>query len=961
MMPGEMTPERWARIRRLFTAAGELPESEWPAFLVRECPDDEALRDEVLSLLRTGGLADNLVSDAVAGAVRDLPGNAAADTSAGISLLEQRIGNYQLVELLGAGGMGNVYLGRRIDEQFEHEVAIKVLQTGNANEVFVERFRAERQVLANLDHPNISKLLDGGITDDGLPFLVMEYVRGEPIDSYCDTHKLDIRQRIRLFQKICLAVDYAHRNLVVHRDVKPSNILVTEDGNPKLLDFGIAKVMSPEALQNPLTRDHQQMMTPEYASPEQVRGEPVSTATDVYSLGVLLYRLLCGRGPYRVRSDLPMSLAQAIIEDQPSRPSTVLTESDQRDDRSGDEISESRKSTVVRLRRRLKGDLDNIALMALRKEPERRYASARALHDDIDNYLDDRPVAARAESIAYLASKFARRHRGAIAVSVAVVLVLIAAAVQVVQQRDRAEVQAATAERVSGFLVSMLGSSNPYERSTEVTARELLDRGARQIDAELSGEPIVGARLRITMAEAYSSLGMQDTAYALASAAVAGLRHVRDSELDIADAYVALAAIENERQNFTEARALTEDALSLYADAAPDATTRIARAMIEMSEALMHLDATDEMLRTAEEALDMLQRQYGETHPLTNAAKANLSALYNEVGNYEPARALAEQVLLWVESTYGENDILLGEPLASLGRIIWNQGDYRGADEIYKRTLGVLEYTLGADHPALHSILVSLASNQRKLGYEATAKAYYERAIEVLEGSESPPIGKLAKTYGNLGALIMSEGFLDEAEPLIRRALELSEQAYGEGNAENAFRLMHLGALLRKQEKFDESRVYIQKSIDATLNRYPETHRDVQIMRLQLGITESSAGNLATARQILEGVVVSLEANQGADHPLVGQTLLELAIVHVAEGNYRLAEERLVRSQEIYTALRDEWHPDLELLFRIRARAYVGLGDEDEAARLTAEADRLNAGRQKVSAEGAKQSQQAEF
>jgi tetratricopeptide (TPR) repeat protein len=346
---------------------------------------------------------------------------------------------------------------------------------------------------------------------------------------------------------------------------------------------------------------------------------------------------------------------------------------------------------------------------------------------------------------------------------------------------------------------------------------------------------------------------------------------------------------------------------------------------------------------------------------LTNAAKANLAALYNEVGNYEPARALAEQVLLWVESTYGENDILLAEPLTSLGRIIWNQGNYRGADEVYARTLGVLEYTLGADHPALHSILISLASNQRKLGYEATAKAYYERAIAVLEGSESPPIGKLADTYGNLGALILDEGFLDEAEPLIRRALELTEQAYGEGNAENAFRLMHLGALLRKQEKFDESRVYMQKSIDATLNRYPEPHRDVQIMRLQLGITERSAGNLATARQILEGVLVSLEANQGADHPLVGQTLLELAEVHVAEGDYRLAEERLVRSQEIYSALRDEWHPDIELLLRIRARAYVGLGDEDEAARLTAEADRLNAGRQKVSAEGAKQSQQAEF
>jgi hypothetical protein len=382
------------------------------------------------------------------------------------------------------------------------------------------------------------------VTDDGLQYLVMEYVRGEAIDYYSDTRRLDIRRRLRLFQKICMAVDYAHRNLVIHRDVKPSNILVTDDGVPKLLDFGIAKVLPANSIA-PLTVESQRLMTPEYASPEQVRGEPVSTATDVYSLGVLLYRLLCGRGPYRVPNDLPSGLARAILESSPNKPSTVLETPVERagDERSGDAISAERQSTVSRLAKRLQGDLDTIALMALRKEPERRYASARALHDDIENYLSNRPISARADSVAYVTRKFVRRHRAGAAAAVAFTVLAVAAVVQIVAERDRAEAQAETAGRVSDFLVGMLESSNPYERSPDVTARTLLDRGARQIDAELGDEPLVSARLETTMARAYSSLGMLDTAAALAEVALGRLATLPNVAAETGDAYTSLASI----------------------------------------------------------------------------------------------------------------------------------------------------------------------------------------------------------------------------------------------------------------------------------------------------------------------------------------------------------------------------------------------------------------------------------
>ena len=948
---------RWTRINELFSAALALPEDTRTAFLQRECGSDVDLLTELQSLLAADEDGSVDLDQIVGGIVAQVPKSTEPD------LLEQRIGNYQLVELLGTGGMGNVYLGRRIDEQFEHEVAIKVLLTGKSNSLFVERFRAERQVLASLDHPNIAKLLDGGESDDGLQFLVMEYVHGEPIDSYCDKQRLGIRQRLRLFQKICLAVDYAHRNLVVHRDVKPANILVTDEGTPKLLDFGIAKIIDASGLRQSLTLESQRMMTPDYASPEQVRGEAVTTATDVYSLGVLLYRLLCGRGPYRVRSDLPSGITRAILEELPGKPSTVVTipEGDDNEQITGDEISKKRRSTVARLSRLLRGDLDNIALTALRKEPERRYPSARALQQDIENYLSDKPISARSDSVGYRTSKFVRRHRVGVAVTIASVLVLIASAVQIVEQRDRAEAQAATAERISEFLVSMLESSDPYERSTEVTARALLDRGAKQIDAELVDQPLVSARLKITMAKAYSSLGLQNTAAALGREALGKLSGLRGNDLDTANAYMILANIEHEQENYVSAKAMAESALALYEELSIQDRTRLALAKVGLSQTLMRLDEVDEMLLAAQQAVEILNEQHGNDHPHTNMAIANLSSIYNEMGDYGRAQSLAEQVVLWMENTYGETDILLAVPLHSLGQIVWNQGDFKGANKIYERELKILEDTLGESHPSLHGVLRSLASNQRKIGYAAAAKAYYERAIEILEKSESPALGKLADSYGDLGTLIMDEGFLDEAEPLIRRALELNQQVYGEGNSESAFRLLHLGVLHKRRAEYDQARNYLQQAVAATLSRYPDTHRDVQIMRMWLGVNEGSAGRLTEAREILETVLASLETNQGPDHPLVGQILSELANVNIALQEYEIADQRLVRSLEILRSLRDEWHPDIEWVLRLRATAHSNMGDPELAARLTAEADLLLQSREKVSAEEAKKSQAAEF
>ncbi|MEQ9561037.1 MAG: serine/threonine-protein kinase, partial [Woeseiaceae bacterium] len=385
--------ERWQRVRRLFKEALELSPDERDAFVERECGDDPSLAHELRRLLESADVDDAEIAGIV--------GSAAAQAT---DLSDQRVGNYRLIDLLGTGGMGNVYLAERDDRQFEHRVAIKLLHPGRRDADMLRRFRTERQMLANLEHPNIARLLDGGETETGIPYLVMEYVDGVPIDQFCDAGQRTLQQRLHIIKKVCLAIDYAHHNLVVHRDIKPSNILVTADGEPKLLDFGIGKFLNESAAMFTVavTREGSGVMTPEYASPEQVRSKPVSIATDIYSLGVLMYKILCGRMPYDTRG-VNMDLARAILEYEPTRPSAAIASQltgDQR--RTVEEIVEARGTSVVRLRARLRGDLDNIVLMALRKESARRYASASALAAGIDNFLTHRPVAARPASVAYV-------------------------------------------------------------------------------------------------------------------------------------------------------------------------------------------------------------------------------------------------------------------------------------------------------------------------------------------------------------------------------------------------------------------------------------------------------------------------------------------------------------------------------------------------------------------------------
>jgi len=500
-----LTPEAWQRVREVLDRAIELNPANRAAYLDEACGGDRELRREVESLMASFERAGETFLEGraidVAGVDPEPPPAAVAG---------QRIGAYQVQEEIGHGGMGVVYRAVRADDQFRKEVAIKVVRGGLNDELSTQRFRAERQILANLDHPAIARLLDGGAVD-GRPYVVMEYVRGVPIDEYCDSRKLPVRARLELFRTVCSAVAYAHQRLVIHRDIKPANILVTADGQPKLVDFGIAKIVAADQFgASDPTVTMVRLMTPEYASPEQMRGEPITTATDVYSLGVVLYGLLSGARPYKTTGRTANEMARAVLEQEPGRPSTAV---DRLEPGSAELVSRARATNPDRLRRHLRGDLDNIVLKAIRKEPERRYVSVEQFSEDIWRHLTGRPVIAQPDTLRYRSGKFVRRHSGAVIGAALVVLALVGGIAATMRQAAIARAERARAEQ-RFYDVRQLANSLLFEVHDAIAtlpgstpARKLLvDRALHYLD-KLAQEAKGDLSLQRELAAAYEKVG----------------------------------------------------------------------------------------------------------------------------------------------------------------------------------------------------------------------------------------------------------------------------------------------------------------------------------------------------------------------------------------------------------------------------------------------------------------------
>ena len=782
---------RWQRIQALFNQAADLPLAERTPFLDAQCGRDLDLRRELERLLeadagppsdvRSGIHVNSLLTKSLGIAA----GNIQRDRRT--ELIGTVIGAYRLTAVLGHGGAGTVYLGERADRQYSAQVAVKIVDSALAHEEVLKRFQAERQILANLNHPNIARLLDAGETPHGQPFLVMEYVHGEPIDRYCDQLRLTIKQRLQLFVKVCAAVQYAHQNLVVHRDIKPGNILVTPDGSPKLLDFGIAKLMDASAraaAEMALTRINDRVLTPEYASPEQILGQNITTTSDVYALGVVLYELLCGVRPYQVNSASQLELERTICILDPPRPSQMLEQIIQEKQKSVTiaAIADTRGTTAKRLPKSIKGDLDAIILRALRKEATQRYLSIEQFIDDIQRTLDNQPVLATQGNWFYYSKRFVSRHTPGVAISAAAIIGLIAVAVilsiqtkRIAQQRDLAEQENERAEAVSNFMQEVFSSSDPFEnQGKQITAKELLDNAGKRIADDLSQQPEVRARLLAAIGTAYQRQAQPDSAIKYLEDALRLLRNQPDTPaITIAKTLDALANAQRERGQYSESEAALSEAAATLTSAKQTQTPEYLQILTDTGRTKIFSGDNTNAHRYLLQALNLARTIYGNTHPETAAVLTSIGQNDMWLGNLNEAVEATREAASIYHSYFAATHPDRAQTDQLLGEILTRQGKFSEASDLISNSLNVLKLLYGENSLPVANALDSLSFISKKQNKLNDAEQYAREALDVIIKNLGKSNANTAFYYSALADVLIQRHKYDDAEQNAREALSI--------------------------------------------------------------------------------------------------------------------------------------------------------------------------------------------
>ncbi|MGE0359342.1 MAG: tetratricopeptide repeat protein [Vicinamibacterales bacterium] len=889
-----MTPERWAAAERLFEAALALPEAARPAFVAAEAGDDADLARLVRGMLD----ADAVERAAEGGGLADVVSRAVDEvTAARATPLVERLGPYRLVSMLGEGGMGAVYLAERDDDEFLQQVAVKVVR-GLLDPERVRQFRAERQILAWLEHANIARLLDGGTTDDGLPYLVMEHVQGVPIDRYCDDRRLSLLDRLQLFLVVCGAVSHAHRSLIVHRDIKPNNILVTAAGVPKLLDFGIARLALEGGGEAGLTRAAGRMLTPDYASPELVRGGQVTTAADVYALGVLLYELLTGRRPLRFNTLSSVEIERVVCEVDPPPASRAAESAGDPPSATAASRAAARQTTPGRLAAELRGDLDLILATAMAKRPADRYASVDALAADVRHYLDGRPITARPPAWTYAARRFVARHRWGVAAAAAFVLTVSAAAVilwiqtaRLAEERDRTARERDTAQQVLGFLTGLFEVSNPdLAAGTAVSARELLDRGAERIDSELTGQPVVQARLLATIGGVYGSLGVYDRSATLLERAL----QLRRSTLgpdhpDTAESMQGLAEAYRELARFDEAEAMHRETLAIKRRiGSPPASIAVSLndLGLTLSERGRFADA-EPLLR---EAIDTWRRLGLDSAADVAVGLNNLAQTLRQQGRLDDAVAALDEAIAIRRQRFGNDHPLLANVLGHLGQVRNAQGDLARAEPLLREALAIRRKAYGDEHPDTATAFNNLASLLHDAGDLAGAEPYYRLALAATGKRLGERHPDYAVQSNNLASLLEDWGRLDEAAGLLTTSLAVRRAAFGEQHPAVARALHNLARVELARGRLAEAEVLATAALAVRQRILPSGHAETAGSLALIGGLRGVQGRYAEAEGLLVSALDTQRTTLGSTHPQVATTLLQLATVCLATGRPAQAE-----------------------------------------------------------------------
>jgi serine/threonine protein kinase/tetratricopeptide (TPR) repeat protein len=934
-----MTPERWQQVKEILQSVLDQPSDEQNDFLRDVARGDEPLRLEVESLLEFQGVDENFIETSALEITARCVG-AAEDVAAG-----EQIGPFRVEREIGRGGMGAVYLAQQNDNHYQRQVAIKVIKRGMDSDEIVRRFRNERQILANLTHPNIAGLYSGGTTDGGLPFFVMEYVDGQPINEYCEAHSLTTEQRLRLFRIVCDAISYAHQNLVIHRDLKPSNILVTAAGVPKLLDFGIAKLLkADDASEAAATETLLHVMTPEYASPEQARGERITTGSDVYALGVVLYELLTGRRPYDLKNRLPHEIALIISEQLPERPSSrieaIAPDSAAPESATKPEsINERRGGQLEKLRRGLRGDIDNIVLMALRKDPARRYQSVEQFSEDIRRHLEGLPVRARKDTLGYRASKFVRRNKLGLAAAAVIVLVLLGGILATRRQANRAEHRFNEVRALANsFLFEFDDAIKDLQGAT--SARELVVRRSLQYLDSLSQEAANDPTLQLELATAYERIAsIQGNSY---------YSNLGDTEGSLRSYRISVGLLERLTRTEPNKRSVQRELAASYAG---------------LGDVLFQKNELAATLGYYEQALSIRRRLIAED--LMNVElRRELSILYSHLGdlkgipggsNLGDTRGALEahreslrlrQELAASDPNKHDWQFDLASSLSSVGFLTQATGDTNGATQLLRQSIAVLE-GLNASEPDNARYRMELNTEYMRFGSVLYEDGQYVEAADLTrrtiknleifiagESNNSLTLYNLAVAYGFLGrnltrmgdvsaalkahasGLVINEKLM-EADPTstdMKRSVWLTHQR----TAEAHFAGRDFPSALERYQRA----VAMEETLLAGSPDNAQAHDDHSIGLAGLGLTLAALGDVVGARDCLLRAEIEAE-NLAAQSPSnarlqnrlalrlfeygrVSEQLAQQSPRGQRETNWRAAHDLLARSLEIWRSLRDQ-------------------------------------------------------
>ncbi|HVT40559.1 MAG TPA: serine/threonine-protein kinase [Gemmatimonadaceae bacterium] len=884
VLNARMDSARWTRVQALFHDTADLPEAERDAFLKARCSDDPSLMAEVLSLVvedaRTGSLLDRGIGHA---AHHVLGGD---DEPA---IPTENFGPYRIAKILGEGGMGVVYLAERSD--LGSVAAIKILRDAWLSPARRERFSSEQRVLAQLNHAFIARLYDADTLADGTPWFVMEYVEGQTLTAYCDARALPISARLKLFRDVCEAVAHAHQHAIIHRDLKPSNILVRKDGTVKLLDFGISKQLETLDVSADQTQTGLRFMTPAYAAPEQVRGEPVGMRTDIYALGVVLYELVAGKLPFDLSNKTPAEAATIIVEHSPGKPSAAASAAAARP---GDRVRAGGVSKAAW------ADLDVLCLTAMHKDPERRYRTVDALIRDVDHYLNGEPLEARPDSVRYRVSKFVRRNWRLVSGAAAALALLIALSamytVRLAAARNTALAESARTARIQRFTMSLFDGGNkeagPADTLRVVT---LVDRGVQQART-LDAEPAVQAELYETLGSIYQKLG-------------------------------------NFPRADTLLRASLDERRSLFKPGSPEVTGSLsALGLLRADQA--KLDESETLIR---EALGQARRTLPPDHPALARATFALGRVLQERGKYDDAIKVGEETVRLYSVPGGVATPELAASLSQLAVDHFNRGHYETSDSLNQLALAAYRRLYGERHPLVASTLLALGDSQTDLGHYAVAERYGRQALQILNAFYGVDHFQTAVALDVLGRALVYERKVDEGMATLSRALALRERALGPFHPQVATSRNELGNAAFQQNRFADAESLFTRNVEIYRKVYGDKHQFTATGLANLASVYMAQKQPDRAEPIFRDVIRIQTDAVGADHPNTAIARIKLGRALLRQKRYADGASETLAGYEILSKKSDPMTSFLDAARKDLAADYDSLKQPEKAARFRKE------------------------